>query len=106
MCHAPKPSDEELIHESLLREVPKWCLLRVPSPVSSIFGKSPSGSSCFLVGLLPGGGPQPPLEATACPGPWSPPLGWEAVPTTERQLALRPEGQPWNLQHSSGCPED
>lgn len=53
MCHAPKPSDEELIHESLLREVPKWCLLRVPSPVSSIFGKSPSGSSCFLVGLLP-----------------------------------------------------
>lgn len=78
----PEPSNEELTEERLLREVPKKCLLRSPSLVCSVLRISPSGSSCFLVGLLLGGGPQPPVGATACPGPWSLHLGWEAVPMT------------------------
>lgn len=69
-------------------------------------GKVSIGSSCFLVGLLLGGGPQPPVGATACPGPWSPPLGWEAVPITEWRLLLRPEEWLWSLGCSSGSPGD
>lgn len=70
MC--PKPSNEV----KLLREVPKAGLLWEPSLVSPELKMSPSGSSCFLVGLLLGRGPQPPGGATVCPGQG-------AVPTTE-----------------------
>jgi hypothetical protein len=63
MC--PKPSNEV----KLLREVPKACLLWAPSLVSPESKMSPSGSSCFLVGLLSGRGPPLPGGATACSGP-------------------------------------
>lgn len=105
MCHAPKPSDAELTEERLRREASTWCLLSAPS-LACLFWESLHWFKLLPCWSAAGWRPPASYTATACPGPWSPPLGWEAAPITEWRLPLRPEEWLWSLWRSSGSPGD
>lgn len=107
--HAQKPSDEGRTEEGTEKscsESPPWRLLGTLSLVSSAVPESLHRLKLLPCWSAAWWRPQPPAGATAGPGPWSCPLGWEAVPVTGWRVPLRLEGWPWCLAYSSGCPGD